>query len=82
MGRAGIFHHIPVELRRRHRGGRAGAKMKARLMAKWWKYKPSVLWILMGNVNCLTNKKDKLAALVRTDRMLRECSLLCPLNPG
>ncbi|KAF0032210.1 hypothetical protein F2P81_014500 [Scophthalmus maximus] len=31
----------------------------------------------MGNVNCLTNKTDELAALVRTDRTFRECSLLC-----
>ena len=31
----------------------------------------------MGNVNCLTNKTDELAALVRNDRTYRECSLLC-----
>ena len=77
MGRASIFHYIPEELRRRHRGGKAGVKVKATLTAKRWKYKPSVLSILMGNVNCLTNKTDELAALVRTDRTLRECSLLC-----
>ena len=77
MGRAGIFHHVPEELRRRHRGGRARAKVKAGLTAKRWKYKPSVPSILMRNVNCLTNKIDELAALVRTDRTSRECSLLC-----
>ncbi|KAK0148979.1 hypothetical protein N1851_010586 [Merluccius polli] len=31
----------------------------------------------MENVNCLTNKTDELAALVRTDKTFRECSLLC-----
>ncbi|CAM4645751.1 unnamed protein product [Leuciscus chuanchicus] len=77
MGRAGIFHHIPEELRKKHRGCRAGVKVKARLATKRWKYKPSVPSIVMGNVNCLTNKTDELATLVRTDRMFRECSLLC-----
>ncbi|KAK0139075.1 hypothetical protein N1851_024349 [Merluccius polli] len=77
MGRAGIFHPIPEELKRRHRGCRAGAKVKARLAAKRWKYKPSVPLIVMGNVNCLTNKKDELAALVRMDKTFRVCSLLC-----
>ena len=76
MGRAGIVHPIPEELRRR-RGRRAGAKVKARLVAKQSKYKPSVPSVIMGNVNCLTNKTDELAALVRTDRTFRESSLLC-----
>ena len=77
MGRNGFFHPIPAELRRRRRGCRAGDKVKARLAAKRWKYKPSVPSIVMGNVNCLTNKTDELAALVRTDKTFRECSLLC-----
>ena len=78
MGRASIFHHIPEELRWRQRGGRAGAKVKVRLMATRWKYKPSVLSILMGNVNSLTKEMGELAALVRTDRTFSsECSLLC-----
>ena len=77
MGHAGIFHLIPEELKRRRQGCRAGAKVKARLAAKRWKYKPSVPSIVMGNVNCLTNKTDELAALVRTDKTFRECSLLC-----
>ena len=77
MGRAGIVHPIPEELRRRRRGRRAGAKVKARLAAKRWKYKPPVPSFIMGNVNCLTIKTDELAALVRTDRTFRESSLLC-----
>ncbi|KAI4877950.1 hypothetical protein NFI96_008564 [Prochilodus magdalenae] len=31
----------------------------------------------MGNVNSLANKTDELAALVRNQRLYRECSLLC-----
>ena len=50
---------------------------KCRLAAKRWKYKPSVPSVIMGNVNCLTNKTVELAALVRTDRTFRERSLLC-----
>jgi len=77
MGRASIVHSISEELRRRRRGRRARAKVKARLAAKWWKYKPSVPLFIMGNVTSLTNKTDDLAALVRTDRTFRESSLLC-----
>ncbi|KAI4895084.1 hypothetical protein NFI96_026219 [Prochilodus magdalenae] len=32
---------------------------------------------MMGNVNSLANKTDELAALVRNQRLYRECSLLC-----
>lgn len=31
----------------------------------------------MGNVNSLANKTDKLAALVRNQKLYRECSLMC-----
>ena len=77
MGRAGIVHPIPEELRKRRRGRRAGAKLEARLAAKRWKYKHSVPLFIVGNVNCLSNKTDELAALVRTDKTFRESSLLC-----
>jgi len=50
MGRAGIVHPIPEELRRRRRGRRTGAKVKARLAAKWWKFKPSVPLFVMETV--------------------------------
>ena len=65
-----FIHSIPEELRRRRQGRRAGAKVKARLAAKRWKYKPLVPSIIMGNVNCLTNKTEELAALVKTDRTI------------
>ncbi|KAI4892824.1 hypothetical protein NFI96_004611 [Prochilodus magdalenae] len=77
MGRAGKTHPIPEELRRSYRGCRAGAKLKAKRMEKRWRYKPSIPSVVMGNVNSLANKTDELAALVRNQRLYRECSLLC-----
>jgi len=47
MGRAGMVHPIPEELRRRRRGSRAGEKVKARIAAKWSKYKPSLSWEML-----------------------------------
>ena len=65
--------NIPQELRRKGRGCRAGAKLKA----KRRKYKPSVPAVLMGNVRSLGNKMDELAALVQTQRESREASITC-----
>ena len=66
----GAWPVIPVELRRRARGCRSGAKRRA----KTRKYKPSVPAIITGNVRSLANKTD---ALVKTERVFRECSLMC-----
>lgn len=70
MGRAGVVHHILDELWWKYCGCRAGAKLKA----KWWRYKPTVPSVLMGNVNSLTNKIKELAALVRNQCAYREYS--------
>ncbi|XP_062272351.1 uncharacterized protein LOC133978042 [Scomber scombrus] len=67
---------IPKELRRPYRGCRAGAKVKARVLAKRWKYKPSIPLCVIGNVNSLTNKTDELESLVRNVKLYRECSLM------
>ncbi|KAI4875852.1 hypothetical protein NFI96_001584, partial [Prochilodus magdalenae] len=77
MGRGGIVQTIPAELRRKYRGCRAGAKLKAKKMEKRRRYKPSVPSVVMGNVNSLTNKTDELACLVKNQRLYRECSLFC-----
>lgn len=58
----GARPEISEELRRRHRGCRAGAKLKA----KWRRYKPSVPVIIMENVRSLGNKIVELVALVKT----------------
>ncbi len=73
----GIKHSIPVELWKVYRRCRAGAKLKAKLRARRMKYKPSIPSIVMGNINSLTNKCDELEALVRNQRVYRECSLMC-----
>ncbi|KAI4899955.1 hypothetical protein NFI96_026550 [Prochilodus magdalenae] len=77
MGRSGVVQTIPAELRRKYRGCRAGAKLKAKKTEKRWRYKPSVPSVVMGNVNSLTNKTDELACLVKNQRLYRECSLFC-----
>ena len=77
MGRGGVVQTIPAELRRKYRGCRAGAKLKAKKTEKRWRYKPSVRSVVMGNVNSLTNKTDELACLVKNQRLYRECSLFC-----
>ncbi|KAI3359122.1 hypothetical protein L3Q82_002666 [Scortum barcoo] len=41
------------------------------------KEKPAVPAIIMGNVRSLGNKTDELAALVKTQRENRECSIFC-----
>ena len=49
-------------------------KLKVKLMAKQWRYKPSILLlsVVTGNVKLLANKTDKLAALVRNQKIYRE----------
>lgn len=77
---AGIQHPIPAELRSKYCGCRAGTKLKARLIAKWWRCKPSISSIVMGNVNSLADKSGeqlRRAAPVRNQRVYHECSLLC-----
>jgi len=64
---------IPLELRRRARGCRSGVKRRA----KTRRYKPSVPSIITGNVRSLANKTDELGALVMSERIFRESSLLC-----
>ncbi|XP_017541663.2 uncharacterized protein LOC108413582 [Pygocentrus nattereri] len=74
---AGVMHPIPTELRCSFRGCRAGAKLKAKQLENRWRYKPCIPAVVMGNVNSLVNKTDELAALVRNQRIYRECSLFC-----
>ncbi|XP_073668918.1 uncharacterized protein [Paramisgurnus dabryanus] len=74
---AGIFHAIPEELKRQHRGCRAGVKVRIRRMEKRWRFKPPVPSCVMGNVNSLANKMDEMAALVKNVKLYRECSLIC-----
>ncbi|KAI3361406.1 hypothetical protein L3Q82_013573 [Scortum barcoo] len=69
-----IRHPIPAELRRRPRGCKAGAKLKAELAENRRRYKPSIPSIIMGNVNSLPNKIDELSAL-NNQRIYRESSL-------
>ena len=74
MGRARIQHPIPAKLRRQPRGCKAGAKLKAKLADNWRCYKPSIPSVIMGNVNSLPNKIDKLSML-NNQRIYRESSL-------
>lgn len=69
----GIIHSIPHALRKPFGGCQAGAHVKARR----WRYKPFLPSIIMGNVNSLPNKCEELEALIKTDRIYRECSLYC-----
>nr|XP_049609558.1 uncharacterized protein LOC125988413 [Syngnathus scovelli] len=75
MGQAGLRHDIPVELRRKYRGCKAGAKLKARRSENRRRYKPSIPSVIMGNVNSLSNKIDELTAL-NNQRTYRESSVL------
>ena len=52
---------IPKELRRQRRGCRAGAKHGETVR----RYKPSLPFILMGNVRILPNKMEQLRALAK-----------------
>ncbi|KAK1903748.1 Ribonuclease HII [Dissostichus eleginoides] len=63
---------VPRELRRKRRGRRAGAKLRARRR----RYRPVLPSITMGNVRSLPNKMDKIAALTRHERQYRESSIL------
>ena len=63
---------IPVKLRRRRRGCRAGVQHRA----KRRRYKPAVPSIIMGNVRSLPNKMEELSALTRLQWEYRECSLM------
>ena len=71
--KSGGYHPIPAEIKRCSRGCRAGAKVKARK----WRYKPFLPSVIMGNVNSLPNKSDELEILVKTQKVYRECSLMC-----
>lgn len=63
--RTGVAPHLPDVVRRPYRSCRAGAKLKAKSLAKKWRYKPPVPSVIMGNVNSLPNKIDKLAELLK-----------------
>lgn len=43
-------------------------KLKAKLSAKRWKYKPVLSSVVMRNVNSLSNKCDELEAFVKSQR--------------
>ncbi|KAK0135746.1 hypothetical protein N1851_028369 [Merluccius polli] len=64
---------LPPELKRRKRGRRSGCRVRNNQR----KFKPVLPSVIMGNVRSLANKVDELAALVKYDRMFRQCSLLC-----
>lgn len=75
----GSRHLIPLEIRRKYRGCRAGRKQKAKLRvraANRKRVRPPIPSVVMGNVNALSNKMDELTALIRNQRCYRECSLL------
>lgn len=55
-GQGWLRHHIPVELRRRPRGLKAGAELKAKQEDHQRHYRPSVPSIIMGNLSSLLNK--------------------------
>lgn len=68
----GVRHPIPTELWKQFRRCRAGAKLNA----KRWRYNSFLPSVLMGIINSLLNE-CYIAALVRTRRLHRECSLMC-----
>lgn len=63
---AGIRRDKPTELRRKYRGCKAGAKVKATLTDKQTCFKPSIHSIMMGNVKELVNKMDELLVPLQT----------------
>ncbi|KAI3354583.1 hypothetical protein L3Q82_019078 [Scortum barcoo] len=75
--RIGVIPCLPVDIRKLYRGCRAGAMLKAKRLAKKWRFKPPVSSMIIGNVNSLPNKIDELAALTKNLKTFRECSLLC-----
>lgn len=64
---------LPEDIREPYRGCRA-AKLKAKRIPKTWRFKPVVPSMIMGTVNSLQNKIDKLA---KNLKRFRECILLC-----
>ncbi|KAK0131074.1 hypothetical protein N1851_034224 [Merluccius polli] len=77
---ASTRHNIPAELlRKRRRVTRAGIKRNRRRSEKAWRrtFRPALPSIIMGNVRSLNNKFEELEALVRSQKVYRESSLLC-----
>ena len=72
MSTPGQRHNILLELQRRYRGCKAGAKLKATVVDNLRRFKPSIPFVIIGNVNSLPNKMDELAAL-ENQRIYREC---------
>ena len=68
-----ITQQIPMELKRKRRGCRAGVKQSE----KRWRFKPFLPTVMMGNVRSLANKTDELEMLTRSQREYRQCSLMC-----
>lgn len=75
--RAGTVPKLPDETCRPYRGRKAGAKLKAKQLARRWRYKSAVLSVIMGNANLLPNNIDKLAVLVKNIKTYKECSVFC-----
>lgn len=53
----GVLPHLPDEVRRLYHGCRADAKLKAKWLAKKWRYKPSIPSVIMGN-GCLYSQAE------------------------
>lgn len=56
---------LPPEMKRQKRARRSGIRVRNRLRK------------IMGNMRSIVNKVDELGALVKYDRLYRQCSLLC-----
>lgn len=74
--RIGLVPCLPYDVRKPYQGCRAGAMLKAKQLAKKWRFKPMVPSMIMGNVNSLLNKIDELAALTENIKTFKKCSLL------
>ena len=68
-----ISPQIPMELKRKRRGCRAGVRQRE----KRWRFKPFLPTVVMGNVRSLANKIDELRVLTRSQKEYRECSIMC-----
>lgn len=75
--RAGTVLKLPDETHRPYRCHRAGAKLKAKQLARRCSYKSAVPSMIMGNANLLLNMIDELAALVKNIKTYKECSVFC-----
>lgn len=64
---------IPVEIRRRRRGCRAGVKRHKRNR----QYKPCLPSVIMGNVRSLPNKLEELTSQTRLYTEYRQRSIMC-----